>query len=360
MIYLFIIIVTYILAMLTVVDKKIIFTNWTLESLLLVSFFIIYVGGLRFNVGSDWASYVEIYKGSNLGESADGVEPGYLLLNKFFNYLNIPYSIFVLFIFTLSYTLKIVSFQRYSSNVFVALIVYIPIQFMVYDINAVRQGLAVGITLTTIPFILERKLFPFLIICLSACTIHITAIVFIPFYWLALKSISDRRSIFILLFFIFIALVSKLILDVILQRLGTNFSLFEKFIYYTVNEEYNKNLSFNLSTIYRILIFVLFVGMHKKMKIKESIYLLLRNGYLLSLCIYFTFFSVELIATRGSLYFRVFDVFMFSYLITSFNKLYLRQVFLAILVLYSCLQVFVTLSMENNGLLPYNNILFLW
>lgn len=359
MIYIILIFVVWLGAALSVGEPKVEPYNWRLEFFMLISCFVIVIGGLRYEVGADWGSYLKIFNDSTLNDYTE-IEPGYVLLNKIFKLLGAPYQLFLMCLFALSYSLKAYAFSKYSANVFIALLVYIPIQFMVYDINAIRQGLAIGVLFTTFPFILRRKLMPFLLICFLAISIHITSIVFLPFYWIALKPFSDRRVLYLLILFTIIALLSNIILNNILPFLGIDFVLFDKFLSYTANDSYNKQLSFNLSTIYRILILIIFIYMRGKMKIQNELYLLLRNGYFLSLAIYFTFFSIELIATRGSLYFRVFDTFMFTYIITSFRDLYMKQLLLFLLLLYVGLQIFVTLNIEDNSLIPYHNFLMTW
>lgn len=316
---------------------------------------ITFIGAGRYNVGSDFASYKTLYDNvDDLGPYF--LEPGYLFVSKAFTYLNYPALIAFMFLLTIS--LKAGFFLKNAPYLFIPLMCYIPIQFMVYDINGIRQGLAISILFCSIPFILDRSLFKFLLICGLAMSFHITAIIFIPIYWFATWNLSPQRIAFSLLGLVVFAFLSQKFLAGFLESYGGAFSLLVKMQSYSKNEAYNKVLSFNLSTFYRIAILFAFMSLKKTMKITEEYYKLLQNGYFLSLIVYFFFFGVELIATRGSLYFRVLDVIMFSYMATGIKDRFLRQVFIFLIFVYTMLQVFVNLSIEDNELIPYHHILF--
>lgn len=316
---------------------------------------ITFVGALRFNVGSDFGSYKTLYENiDDLGSYF--LEPGYYFITKAFTYLN--YQALVAFIFLISISLKASFFLKNAPYMFIALMCYIPIQFMVYDINAVRQGVAIGILFCSIPFILSRSLYKFLFMCLLAMSFHITAIIFIPLYWFAKLNLSPVKISLYLLGLVIFAFLSQQFLASFLDSYGGAFTILVKMQSYSKDEAYNKVLTFNLSTFYRIAILFAFMSLRKSMKITEEYYKLLQNGYFLSLIVYFFFFGVELIATRGSLYFRVLDVIMFSYMATGIRDKLLRQLFIFVIFVYTMLQVFVNLSIENNDLVPYHNILF--
>ena len=69
--------------------------------------------------------------------------------------------------------------------------VYFFISVMVFTVNSyaeslfmLRSFLAIGILLLTFPYILERKIVPFLLLNILAMSIHVSAVIFLPVYFL--------------------------------------------------------------------------------------------------------------------------------------------------------------------------------
>lgn len=158
----------------------------------------IVISGLRYYVGTDYGSYVGIY-------------------NKYYNY-----SLLELFEskteFLFLIIIKIASiFNNYQATFFImailtVLIAYFSIlnykeklslgfMFFIYlfmyftsSFNLVRQALAVVIVLYSYKFIFERNWKKFTIIILIAALFHVSALLFLPFYFVFDKENNNKKK----------------------------------------------------------------------------------------------------------------------------------------------------------------------
>ncbi len=121
------------------------------------------------NVGEDTISYYNIYllsesAGSIASLSFLDIEYGYLLLNRVLSYFShSPQLLFMVTGFFIAFsTLRFI--EKNTRIFWLGVIIYVTIGKFFYDMNALRQALAVAILLFSYPFILKRKFIPFILI----------------------------------------------------------------------------------------------------------------------------------------------------------------------------------------------------
>lgn len=163
-------------------QKSIIFIFW------IISFTLF--RGLRWETGTDWEQFYycfqhttwdNIFTYSRSIDREDIMEPGYMILNWVIRQLG-SYTIFLIitnFFLLLSYayfSYKIA--PRYSLLIFSAF-------FFFQNFFPIRQSLAAGILIWAYYYIYKTNLFKFLIIVFLSFTIHKTALILLPFYFLS-------------------------------------------------------------------------------------------------------------------------------------------------------------------------------
>lgn len=92
------------------------------------------------------------------------------------------FVIAILFYSGFSYILK--SFTKTIDEAFVALLIFTAI-FLIYAFSALRQDIALCCTIFSMKFIKDRRLTPFLLLVFLGSTVHRSALLFIPYYWIA-------------------------------------------------------------------------------------------------------------------------------------------------------------------------------
>ena len=156
------------------------------------------VSGLRWNVGTDFPG---IYlKGFKI--IADGGtfpwESGYVLLNKAVSMVtDDPTGIFILtsFVF-LTFVFKAI--YDLSVDIRLSVLFLVIDGFYFQSMNGIRQWITLAMFLYSIKFIRDKRFIPYLIVILLASTIHLSALIFIPIYFLCQIRIPPRKGILVL------------------------------------------------------------------------------------------------------------------------------------------------------------------
>ena len=145
--------------------------------------------GLRWKIGTDWQQYYEIFNYSTWnniftyerGAGYGGImEFGYMFLNIATKSIIDDYSFFLLvFNFIILYLYYKFSFKNspYPILTFIAII-------FCSNFFPVRQNLAIAIILWGYTFIIQRKLFLWCIAVFLASSVHTSAIIAFPIYWI--------------------------------------------------------------------------------------------------------------------------------------------------------------------------------
>ena len=111
------------------------------------------------------------------------MENGYLILNHLLSLIS--HSPFIL-LFTTSIVILSGHYyviKKYSPIVWLSVLLYYMVAFN-QSLFVLRQQMAMSMVLFTFPFIIEQKLKPFIIIIALTFTIHMTALVFVPLYFI--------------------------------------------------------------------------------------------------------------------------------------------------------------------------------
>lgn len=121
-------------------------------------------------------------------------EKGWTVLNILISFYTCNRYIFILSVTLLIYTFLFISLKRYAANYPFALIVFIGLWFF-FTFTYLRQVLGATIVWLSIPYIIKRKFWKFAIIALLACTLHKSAIIFFPIYFIVNRSYTRKQII---------------------------------------------------------------------------------------------------------------------------------------------------------------------
>ena len=135
---------------------------------------LIALGGLRYEVGTDWESYLDLFNLVAQGESFSDLreENGFLVMVKGAQFFLLSYPGFVFALFALSFSLKLYAIFKFRADVLVSLIVYFFSAFLIYDFNGLRQGLALGFVMCAGWFAVQSRPFAFLGTMALAASTH--------------------------------------------------------------------------------------------------------------------------------------------------------------------------------------------
>lgn len=211
------------------------------------------LAGLRnHSVGSDSETYTRHFR-SNLNiynfEFEKGVELGYQILEYILLRLQADY--FWLFLITAIIVVYcyLTVIKKYSINYPFSIFLFITLGVYTFFFNGLRQGIAMAIFTFATPYLLDKKLIPYILVCLFASFFHTTALFMIPFYFLVNLRIKPLYKI--LATFLGSLIVSRFLVTYIAT---TN----ERYEGYTeVSEESGGLLTLGFYTI--LLLFIYFI-----------------------------------------------------------------------------------------------------
>lgn len=135
-------------------------------------------------------------------------EEGWTVLNILLSFFTDNRYIFILAITLLTYTLLFISLRRYASNYPFALVLFLGLWFY-FSFTYLRQVLGTTLVWLAIPYIVKRNPWKFCAIVLLAWTIHKSAIIFLPVYFIGHRSFT-RRQILVFMALALVAGVSPL------------------------------------------------------------------------------------------------------------------------------------------------------
>jgi len=72
---------------------------------------------------------------------------------------------------------------KHSKAPYLSFLLYIALGFYDFSFSGLKQSIALGLVILSYEFVIKRKLKPFLVIVCLAATFHMSALVFIPFYF---------------------------------------------------------------------------------------------------------------------------------------------------------------------------------
>lgn len=175
--------------------------HYSLFLIFLFAFSLIFVSGFRKGF-VDTVTYRQLYEkvGTDYAfaftDEMD-LEIGFKLFMIFLNRISPDSQLFVFLTSLFILCVEIWQICRYSSDIPYSLLLYFMLSFM-GTMNGVRQCMAAAILFCAFNWILEKKPIPYILFVLLASTLHTSALIFIPMYFI----LSGKRLNFgIFLFF---------------------------------------------------------------------------------------------------------------------------------------------------------------
>lgn len=160
------------------------------KALLILAFVVLLVfAGVRYGFGNDFFSYEKNYDAiQNGGTSSFEKQVFFNLLLRYSP--SFSWVIFITSVLTIVPVYKLISKYVAPEIAWVSVFIYCinPYLFLM-SLSALRQSLATSMFIFAVFFAFKRKLIPYVILILCATLFHTSAIVLLPFYFVA----NDRK-----------------------------------------------------------------------------------------------------------------------------------------------------------------------
>lgn len=132
----------------------------------------------------------------------EGKDPGFPVLCKLFSLVFDSFRIFVISVSALFFSAFAYALKKYTHTINQALVAFLIFDgiFLIYAFSSIRQDIALSLTVLSIGFVQKRKLWKFLIMIALAALIHKSALLFLPYYWIApIKNVKTLSAIMVVL-----------------------------------------------------------------------------------------------------------------------------------------------------------------
>ncbi|MDD5979928.1 MAG: EpsG family protein [bacterium] len=270
------------------------YNKYNKKVFLIISFIIpCLIGGLRYNVGTDFQDYYYMYLTKNYADV------GFKIISIISSHLTGFQSLIFIYNF-LSLFFIFLGLKNINKNSrSFAYLCYLFLHFT-SNFNGIRQMLAVSIIFFAYKYINEKNLKKYLIFVLLAGLCHTTAFLCIPLYFIFTTSKFKNKALYLIL---------MIILSINFQNVITllgHFSLFNKYMTY-LNYQ---GVSFNNYSFFLDLLILFYILHFKKRIIKNdernSVYIYI---YIFALILSITGFFSPFVK-RISTYFKIIDIFL--------------------------------------------------
>lgn len=306
------------------------------------------VSAFRYDVGQDYFyTYVPLFNSVANTGTYKSVEKGYILLNKLVLLFTSNYAgIFILTSFILCFFIFKCIFEQSKMPV-ISSYIFVTSTFYFISMNLVRQAITIAIFFYSIKYIKDRNFKRYLFMILIAASIHVTALIYIPVYFIANKSIKFKNFIITYIsLFIGLPLTKDFIYFIISKT---------KYAYY-IGSVYDNGERVSVSPLISLSIVLLtyfYIRKTKKKDFYDNIYLNIQIIATLSS----TALGIFPLALRIFIDFEYIQILLVASIIKMEKNKFNRMVLIAAIIILYGLYFYYTIGIKNgSNVLPYKTI----
>lgn len=280
---------------------------------------LILYSGLRYSYGFDFNNYlIHFHEIGSIGDVVKtNYEKGYSLLLYIFRLLGFGFNTFLLFVAFCSVKMKEKVFNKLSVLPEISLLLYFLLFYVVNDVEQIRHGISIGFCFYSIVFLCEEdkksKIISFILIVLGVL-FHISAILFIPIFFVKDKMLNKKIYVGIFIISILLSFINYFeLLKIINESL-----LHSKYLSLKINSYSTESQSF-LSLSLLIKCFILSVFSFFAFNSQNKLHRLLLNIYYIGIIYTVLLSNIPILMARGTTYMRYAELLMIPIYLQKIN-----------------------------------------
>lgn len=303
---------------------------------------LVLVSILRFDVGFDYATYYNILYPRLDTLEYERLEP---LSKLFFHISHIcgyPPLVFVLYA-CFTYFFIISALKQNSNNFSISIIVYLSL-FYLQSFGIIRQALSVAIVFWGFKYVMKKKIFHYLCICVFACMFHKSALVAICIYPLYNNFSFKHIVIFLSVIYISFESLANMWLDSDLFYRG----------YIEYAEEFADAGGNKMKYFYLLfVVFLLFVAKVYRINYNRKMLNIITLG------VFFPFLFGGHLGGRVAEYFNIYLCVFIPQIVNTFN-IKIRTLFIGLILMVFLFTIYISDTSHNRRkpFTPYRCVLF--
>ncbi|WEG11518.1 EpsG family protein [Pullulanibacillus sp. KACC 23026] len=287
---------------------------------------LVLVSGLRNNIG-DTYFYIHSYEVINyqIKNISFKDDFGFFILQSLLHKLSNNPQILIFVTALITNVLIVIVLYKYSRMIEISFFIYFTSGMYTVSMNGIRQFLASSILFAATPLIIKGDWKKFMLIVLFAATIHRTALIFIPIYFIVRKKAWSKWT--------FLLLISGLIMAI-------GFTLFQSVLFDALSDtEYGHYSDFQEGGANIIRVFVtaspLLIAYLGRDKLRE---IWPESDYFVNLSILGLVFMIvstkNWIFARFDIYFGLYNLILFSWILFLFVKKQRQIIYFLLIICY--------------------------
>lgn len=286
---------------------------------ILLFLFISWFSGFRDGLGSDYLTYTDRLLGRSYLEY--GIEPAFSIFANLVHYTILAPVFFFLTTAIITNYLFLKSFFRYDYTFYIIIVYLLTPLFFFDTFNAVRSMFAASIFVYSCKYIESKEFIKYLSCILIAFTIHFSALLLLPFYFIGRKDFTKIFLTITLISSYVIGSVIKISIDAILIKIIPFYAV------YTFRDTQHQGTGL-LNIIFNLIILLL---IYKKQLITTSTRNLIPFNLFFIGIVLSNFMPSFFYVSRVAMYFIVFGSIVIPMLINIFDK---KLIKVSIIVLF--------------------------
>lgn len=287
---------------------------------------LIMVSGLRINIGD---TFFYMFEYANHDINWDYItthkDMGFGIFQMILQEISSDPQILIFSAAIITNTLIVLVLFKYSRLFELSLFIFIASGMYLTSMNGVRQYIAAAIIFLSTKFLFEGKFFKFLLIILLAATFHLSALIFIPIYFIVRnKAWTSSTFILIILAIVFVIAFNQLS--------SLLFSLIQNTQYGDYRNFSEGGANFARVIINSVPLILAYFGRERLRELNKY------SDIIVNLALFGVIFM--LIATqnwifaRFSIYFGLYNLILISWLVKVFDSKSQRFIYFSIIIFY--------------------------
>lgn len=323
-------------------------------STIIVSIPMICVAGFRWKVGTDFNVYYTYFSeipnytlNVLLGSTYSDVIPferGFSLIIYIIGIINKEPQFIIFVMSMLTIGIIVYSLRKYSKHFGLSIYLYITTMMYYSSFNGIRQWLASALIFFAFKYLTRREWKKYLLFIIVASTIHISALIMIPIYFIVNFKPFGKKIIITII----ICIIVLMLLEPILSNLQFIVSD-TRYEGYTVISENDNGVNLFRILVTGVPVILSFIYCQKLKHEKENNYLI--NFVLINFLV-MLLASQSTLIVRFTIYFGLYNIVLYTKILDILRKEE-KYLFTFLLCIFYFMYMVALLPVDSN-LLPYN------
>jgi len=298
---------------------------------------------LRFETGYDYLNYVGFINGP-VSELVDSnLEWGFVAVASVLKVFDIDYF-WLFFLFGLAIILLLFrGIKLYTENVRIAFLIFLLIPgLFLNSFSIIRQSLAMVLLFNGYYYFFNQRYRYFWLFIILAVLFHYSALLALPFFWMATKLEKQARLILLIGIPISLVLAQMNVIEIVFGLILGSSKFGAYLDYEDSGTSLVKLIVLNVSVIPYLFFYKRFDTLNRSILILVIFGLMLIN----------VFSSVAAI-TRIGYYFKIFEIVLLANVVSFFKRGWSQVIFCILLFIYYFTMFYTSLSFDYNEVIDY-------